>query len=114
MLFSAIFSAIILVTAWLRVAQVVLPLGGQLDNFGSAYVDSWGQDPSDDSLNSVKVGGIGATSFGKELRVKIMARDGRSVIETLSWTISAQMSPELDLQSPLAPKSIGAVLIAIE
>jgi hypothetical protein len=81
---------------------------------GSAYVDSWGQDPSDDSLNSVRVGGIGATSYGKELRVKIVGRDGRSVLETLSWTISAQMSPNLGLQEPLAPNSIGAVLIAIE
>jgi hypothetical protein len=116
-LFSAVLAigaAIILVAVWVSVAGVVLPLGGQLDNNGSAYVDSWGQDPANDSLNSVKVGGIGATSFGKELRVKIVGRDGRSVIETLSWTISAQMSPELDLQSPLAPNSIGAVLIAIE
>jgi hypothetical protein len=81
---------------------------------GSAYVDSWGQDPSDDTLNSVRVGGIGATSYGKELRVKIVGRDGRSVLETLSWTISAQMSPDLGLQEPLTPNSIGAVLIAIE
>jgi len=81
---------------------------------GSAYVDSWGQDPNDDTLNSVRVGGIGATSFGKELRVKIVARDGRSVLETLSWKITAQVSPDLDLQAPLAPNSIGAVLIAIE
>ena len=81
---------------------------------GSAYVDSWGQGPSDDTLNSVRVGGIAETSFGKELRVKIVARDGQSVIDTLTWQISAQMSPELDLHTPLAPHSIGAVLIAIE
>ncbi len=81
---------------------------------GSAYVDSWGQDPSDDTLNSVRVGGIGATSFGKELRVKIVGRDGQSVLDTLTWQISAQMSPELDLHVPLTPHSIGAVLIAIE
>ncbi|MFQ5922398.1 MAG: hypothetical protein ACE5M4_06100 [Anaerolineales bacterium] len=81
---------------------------------GSAFVDSWGQDPSDDTLNSVRVGGIGATSFGKELRVKIVGRDGQSVLDTLTWQISAQMSPEMDLHAPLAPNSIGAVLIAIE
>ena len=81
---------------------------------GSAFVESWGQDPTDDTLNSVRVGGIGATSFGKELRVKIVSRDGQSVLDTLSWHISAQVSPELDLHAPLAPNSIGAVLIAIE
>jgi len=81
---------------------------------GSAYVDSWGQDPSDDTLNSVRVGGIGPTSCGKELRVKIVSRDGQSVLDPLSWTINAQMDPDLDLQAPLAPKSIVAVLIAIE
>jgi len=110
----AIVAAISLVTAWLSVAGVVLPAGGKLITNGSAFVDSWGQDPSDDTLNSVRVGGIGATSFGKELRVKIMSRDGRSVLDTLTWQISAQLSPELDLQAPLAPKAIGAVLIAIE
>jgi hypothetical protein len=46
--------------------------------------------------------------------VKIVGRDGQSVLDTLSWTISAQLSPELGLQEPLAPNSIGAVLIAIE
>ncbi|MCH8876467.1 MAG: hypothetical protein IIA89_06545 [Chloroflexi bacterium] len=101
-------------TAWLRVARVILPGGGQLIASGSAYVDSWGQDASDDTLNSVKVGGIGATSFGKELRVKIVSRDGKRVLDTLTWKIDAQVSPELDLQAPLAPSSIGAVLIAIE
>ena len=81
---------------------------------GSAYVNSWGQDPSDDTLNSVRVGGIRAKSFGKELRVKIVGRNGQSVIDTLTWQISAQMSPELNLHVPLTPHSIGAVLIAIE
>ena len=81
---------------------------------GSAYVDSWGKDASDDTLNSVRVGGIAVTSFGKELRVKIVARDGQRVLDTVTWQISAQMSPELDLHAPLAPHSIGAVLIAIE
>ena len=117
MLFSvtlAIAAAILLVAAWLRVARAVLPGGGQLIASGSAYVDSWGQDATDDTLNSVKVGGIGATSFGKELRVKIVARDGKRVLDTLSWKIDAQVSPDLDLQAPLAPNSIGAVLIAIE
>ena len=77
-------------------------------------MDSWGQNPTDDSLNSVRVGRIGATSFGKKLQVKIVSRDGRSVLDTLTWQINSQLSPELDLHAPLAPNSIGAVLIAIE
>ncbi len=81
---------------------------------GSAFVDSCGKVPADNTLNSVRVGGIGATSFGKELRVKIVSRDGQSVLDTLTWQISAHLSPELDLHAPLAPNSIGAVLIAIE
>ena len=117
MLFSAtlaIAATILLVAAWLSVARAVLPGGGQLIANGSAYVDSWGQDATDDTLNSVKVGGIGATSFGKELRVKIVSRDGKRVLDTLTWKITAQVSPDLDLQVPLAPNAIGAVLIAIE
>ena len=117
MLFSVMFAivaAVLLVAAWLGVARLVLPEGGQLIANGSAYVDSWGQDATDDTLNSVKVGGIGATSFGKELRVKIVSRDGKRVLDTLTWKIDAQVSPDLDLQAPLAPNSIGAVLIAIE
>ncbi len=117
MLFAAalaIVATLLLVAAWLGVAKVVIPVGGQLIANGSAFVDSWGQDPSDDTLNSVRVGGIGATSFGKELRVKIVSRDGQSVLDTLTWQISAHLRPELDLHEPLAPNSIGAVLIAIE
>ena len=117
MLFSAalaIVATILLVAAWLRVAGLVVTVGGQLNTSGGAFVDSWGQNPTDDSLNSVRVGGIGATSFGKKLQVKIVSRDGQSVLDTLTWQINAQLSPELDLHVPLAPKSIGAVLIAIE
>ena len=117
MLFSAtlaILATILLVAAWLRVAGFVLKVGGQLEPSGGAFVDSWGQNPTDDSLNSVRVGGIGATSFGKKLQVKIVSRDGRSVLDTLTWEINSQLSPELDLHAPLAPNSIGAVLIAIE
>lgn len=117
MLFSAaiaIVATILLVAAWLRVAGLVLKVGGQLKPSGGAFVDSWGQNPTDDSLNSVRVGGIGATSFGKKLQVKIVSRDGQSVLDTLTWKINAQLSPELDLHEPLAPNAIGAVLIAIE
>ena len=110
----AIAAAIVLVAAWLRVAGHVLPVGGQLETDGGAFVDSWGQNPTDDTLSSIRVGGIGATSFGKQLKVKIVSRDGRSVLDTLTWKITAQVSPELDLQAPLAPKTVGAVLIAIE
>ena len=80
----------------------------------NAYVHSWGQDPSHDKLNSVRVGGLGATSLGKELRVKIMDRDGRSVLATVTWQIDAQVSPDLNLHVPLALDSVGAVLVAIE
>ena len=110
----AIVATILLVAAWLRVAGLVLTVEGQLKPSGGAFVDSWGQNPADDTLNSVRVGGIGATSFGKKLQVKIMSRDGRSVLDMLTWQINAQLSPELDLHAPLAPNSIGAVLIAIE
>ena len=117
MLFStvlAVVATILLVAAWLRVAGLVLSDGGQLKPTGGAFVDSWGQNPTDDTLNSVRVGGIGATSFGKKLQVKIVGRDGQSVLDTLTWQINSQLSPELDLHAPLAPNSIGAVLIAIE
>ena len=80
----------------------------------NAYVHSWGQDPSQDKLNSVRVGGLGATSFGRELSVKIMDRDGRSVLDTVTWQINAQVSPDLSLRVPLALDSVGAVLVAIE
>lgn len=109
-----VIAMIVIVAGWLSVARIALPVGGQLNTNGGAYVDSWGQNPTDDTLNSVRVGGIGATSFGKELRVKIVSRDGQKVLDTVTWEISSQMSPELDLHAPLAPNSIGAVLIAIE
>ena len=117
MLFSAalaIVATILLVAAWPRVAGLLLSVGGLLKPSGDAFVDSWRQNPTDDSLNSVRVGGIGATSFGKKLQLKIVSRDGQSVLDTLTWQINSQLSPELDLHAPLAPNSIGAVLIAFE
>ena len=81
---------------------------------GNAHVQSWGQDPSRDSLNSVRVGGLGAASLGRKLQVKVMDRYGRTVLDTVTWRINAQVSPDLDLRVPLALDSVGAVLIAIE
>ena len=95
----AIAATLLLLAAWMRVANLILPVGGHLNNSGGAFVDSWGQNPTDDTLNSVRVGGIGAASFGKKLRVKIVGRDGRSVLDTLTWEISGQLSPDLDLHA---------------
>lgn len=81
---------------------------------GTAFVDSWGRGPTDDTVSSLKIGGIGPGSVGKELRVKIVARDGQKVLDALSWKIDRQESPELKLAVPLPSGSIGAVLIAIE
>ena len=81
---------------------------------GTAFVDSWGRGPTDDMVSSVRIGGIGSRSIGKELRVKVVARDGQHVLDALSWKIERQESPELRLATPLPSNSIGAVLIAIE
>ena len=78
------------------------------------YVDAWGQGSSEETVNSVRIGGIGSTSFGKELRVKVMDRKGRSVLDLLSWEIDAPVSPDLMFANPIASNSIGAVLIAIK
>jgi hypothetical protein len=77
-------------------------------------VDSFGQDPASDSVNSVRIGGIGSNSLGKVLRLKVVSQDGRSILDTLSWEIDAPMSPELRLSDPISSEAIGAVLIAIE
>ena len=81
---------------------------------GSAYVEAWIPSPSDDTVSSVRIGGIGAKSIGKELRVKVVSRDGQSVLDAFSCKIERQESPELRLAAPLPSDSIGAVLIAIE
>ncbi len=109
-----IITSIILVVAWRGVARMVVPEEGKMGLKASGYVDTWGQDPARDAVNSVRIGGIGSTSFGKELRVKVMDRKGRSVLDRLSWKIERQESPELRLAAPLPSNSIGAVLIAIE
>lgn len=85
-----------------------------MNTSGRAYVDTWGQDPPHGTLNSVRVGGLGVTSFGRELQVKILGRDGRSVLDTVTWQINALVSPDLNLHEPLAMDAVGAVLIAIE
>jgi hypothetical protein len=81
---------------------------------GTAYVDSFGQDPTNDTVSSVWISGIGTKSVGKMLRVKVVSQDGQSVLDALSWKIDAPVSPELSLSDPLPSESIGAVLIAIE
>ena len=81
---------------------------------GTAYVEAWTPGPRDGTVSSVRIGGIGPSSIGRELRVKVVARDGMSVLDALSWRIDSQVSPDLSLASPIPPDSIGAVLIAIE
>ena len=81
---------------------------------GSAYVEAWTPGLSDDTVSSVRIGGIGPKSIGKNLRVRVVGRDGRSILDALSWHIDSQLSPNLFLATPLAPDSIGAVLIAID
>lgn len=107
-------AAILLTAAWLGVAHLVMPEGGRLRSMERAYVEAWGQAPYKESFNSVRIGGIGERSFGRELSVKVMARDGRRVLDALTWKIDAEVSPDLSFASPLPPDSIGAVLIAIE
>ena len=81
---------------------------------GTAYVDSFGQDPNNGTVSSVRIGGIGKRSLGKVLRVKVVSQDGKRILERLSWKIDAQVSPDLKLSDPIPSESIGAVLIAIE
>ena len=86
----------------------------RLPSRGTAYVEAWIPSSSDDTVSSVRIGGIGAKSIGKELRVRVLGRDGSSVLDALSWRIDSQISPDLSLAAPIPPDSIGAVLIAIE
>lgn len=86
----------------------------KLPTRGTAYVEAWTPGPSDDTVSSVRIGGIGPKSIGKNLRIRVVGRDGLSILDTLSWHIDSQLSPNLNLAIPLAPESIGAVLIAIE
>ena len=110
----AIMAAIILVVAWLGVARIVMPEGGKMGSNSSGYVDAWGQGPSEETVNSVRIGGIGSTAYGRDLKVKVMDRKGRGVLDLLSWKIDAPISPDLMFKSPISSDSIGAVLIAIE
>ena len=77
-------------------------------------MDSWGQAPAEHAVNSVRIGGIEASAFGQQLRIKVVSRDGSSVLDALSWKIDAQVSPALSLATHISNESIGAVLIAIE
>ena len=109
-----VMAAIILVVAWLSVVGIIMPREGSMRSNGGGYVDAWGQGPTRETVKSVRIGGIGATSFGKQLNVKVMDRNGRSVLDLLSWKIDAPVSPDLFFESPISSELIGAVLIAIE
>ena len=109
-----IIAAIIMVVAWLSIVGIVMPREGKVTSKLGGYVDAWGQGPSEETVNSVRIGGIGSTSFGKELKVKVMDRKGRSVLDLISWKVDAPVSPDLMFASPISSNSIGAVLIAIE
>ena len=100
--------------AWLSVARIVMPGEGKMGSISSGYVDWWGQDPSEDSVNSMRIEGIGSTSYGKQLWVKVVDREGRGVLDLLRWRIDAPVSPDLIFTIPISPESIGAVFIAIE
>ncbi len=91
-----------------------MPREVKMGSKASGYVDAWGQGTSEETVNSVRIGGIGSTTFGKQLRVKVMDLKGRSVLDLLSWKIDAPVSPDLKFASPISSNSIGAVLIAIE
>ena len=109
-----IIAAIIMVVAWLSIVGIVMPREGKVTSKLGGYVDAWGQGPSEETVNSVRIGGIGSTSYGRDLKVKVMDRKGRSVFDLLTWRIDAPVSPDLKFASPISPQSIGAVLIAID
>ncbi len=109
-----IIAAIIIVVAWLSIVGIIMPREGKMTSKFGGYVDAWGQGPSEETVNSVRIGGIGSTSYGRDLKVKVMDRKGRSVLDLLTWRIDAPVSPDLKFASPISPQSIGAVLIAIE
>ena len=111
---SVVMTAIIMVVAWLSVAGIIMPREGKMMSRLGGYVDAWGLGPSEETVNSVRIGGIGSTSYGRQLNVKVMDRKGRSVLDLLTWKIDAPVSPDLRFASPLSSDSIGAVLIAIE
>jgi hypothetical protein len=111
---SVVMAAIILVVAWLSVAGIIMLGEGKMMSRLGGYVDAWGYGSSEETVNSVRIGGIGSTSYGRQLKVKVMDRKGRSVLHLLTWRIDAPVSPDLEFSSPLSSDSIGAVLIAIE
>ena len=111
---SVVMAAIILVVAWLSVAGIIMPREGKMTSRLGGHVDAWGLGPSEETVDSVRIGGIGSTSYGRELKVKVMDRKGRSVLDLLTWRIDAPVSPDLKFASPITSQSIGAVLIAIE
>jgi hypothetical protein len=105
-------AAIILVVARLSISRILMPEGGTMGSNAKGYVESWGQDPAKDAVSSVRIGGIGSTSFGKHLRIKVMDRKTRGVLDLLSWKIDAPVSPDLMFASPISSDSIGAVYLS--
>ena len=104
----------IMVVAWLSIARIIMLGEAKMGSKSGGYLDVWGRGPSEDAVNSVRIGGIGSRSYGRELKVKVMDRKGRSVLDLLTWKIDAPISPDLMFESPLSSDLIGAVLIAIE
>lgn len=114
LLLGGLMVAVIFATARLSIQKSRTRREDRVNVNGAAYVDSWGSAPHEDSVNSVRVGGIGPGSLGKELRVRVMDRQSGSTLDALSWKINSPMSPDLTFEIPIPPDSIGAVLIAIE
>ena len=110
----AIFGIIIKVVAHMSVGGIIRSREGKMRSNSGGFVDAWGHGKSEETVNSVRIGGIGRTSYGRELKVKVMDRKGRGVLDLLTWKIDAPISPDLMLESPLSSDLIGAVLIAIE
>ena len=110
----AIFGIIIKVVAHMSVGGIIRSREGKMRSNSGGFVDAWGHGKSEETVNSVRIGGIGRTSYGRELKVKVMDRKGRGVLDLLTWKIDAPISPDLMLESPLSSYLIGAVLIAIE
>ena len=114
LLIPTIHWTIIKVVAKISVARIIRSREGKMKSKSGGFVDAWGQGRSEETVNSVRIGGIGPTSYGRELKVKVMDRKGRGVLDLLTWKIDAPISPDLMFENPLSSELIGAVLIAIE
>ena len=60
----------------------------------NAFVEAWGMVPSEDQVSTIRVGGIGEKSFGKQLLAQIIGIEGGTVLDVLTWQIDAQVSPD--------------------